>query len=247
MFFNQTTPVSKGDIMKKLKTFCSLIVILVMGTVAGAQTIEDVIAKATAAMGGQEAIDAVKSLRMDMTGTYMGKEMSMEMAILKPNHKMIKMNIMDMDIISATNGTDYWTSQMGQVVDMPVAAKEQFGSSFNQYSGVGIADLIGNGTFTYAGKEEVNGIRADVVKGVITGSGAVSIYFDAVGLPFRVLMPNDQGELDMYITDYRDVAGMLIAYKYESLTNGASEMVLEITKVEANIEIDDATFSRPAQ
>jgi hypothetical protein len=171
----------------------------------------------------------------------------MEMAILKPNSKMIKMHILDMDIISATNGTDYWMSRMGQVVDMPEAAKEQFGSSFNQYSGAGIAELIGNGTFTYSGKEDVNGIRADVVKGVITGSGAVSIYFDEAGLPFRVLMPIEEGELDMYITDYRDVGGMLIAHKFESITNGTQMMVLETTKAEANIAIDHSTFDRPTQ
>ncbi len=102
------------------------------------------------AMGGQSAIDAVKSLRMN--------------------------------IISATNGTDYWMSRSGQVMDIPASGKEQFGSSFNQYSGTGIADLIGNGTFTYSGKEDVNGISADVVKGAFTGSGDVSMYFDEAGM-----------------------------------------------------------------
>ncbi len=60
-------------------------------------------------------------------------------------------------------------------------------------------------------------------------------------------MPIEGGELDMYITDYRDVGGMLMAYKYESITNGTSDMVLEITKVEANLDIDHSIFARPAQ
>jgi len=235
--------------MKKLNLLLSLILILVTGAVATAQTVDDVIAKATAAMGGQSAIDAVKSLKMDIAGTYMGQEVEMEIAILKPNSKLIRMNLLALgvDAISATDGADYWTSRNGQVTDMPASAKEQFGSSFNNYSGTGVADLIGNGTFTYSGKEDVEGKSADVVKGVITGSGAVSIYFDAAGLPFRVLMPIEGGELDMYFTDYRDVGGMLMAYKYESITNGTPDMVLEITKVEANVDMDQSVFARPAQ
>ena len=233
--------------MKKLNLFLSLILILVMGTAASAQTVDDVISKATAAMGGQSAIDGVKSLRMSMTGTFMGGESGMEILIVKPNNKMIKMTINGMEIISATNGTDYWMSRMGQVMDMPASAKEQFGSSFYQYSGAGIAGLIGNGTFTYSGKEDVNGISADVVKGAFTGSGDVSMYFDATGLPFRMLMPTEEGDLDMYITDYRDVGGMKIAYKFESIANGSPMMVLEITEVEANADIDLSVFARPAQ
>ncbi|MBU8869679.1 MAG: hypothetical protein KOO60_02280 [Gemmatimonadales bacterium] len=233
--------------MKKLNLFLSLILILVMGTAASAQTVDDVISKATAAMGGQSAIDGVKSLKMSMTGTLQDKEIEFEVTILKPNNKMIKMNIMDMDIITATNGTDYWRSQMGQVKDMTVAAKEQFGSSFYQYSGASIAGLIGNGTFIYSGKEDVDGISADVVKGAFTGSGPVSMYFDATGLPFKMLMPNEEGDLHMSITDYRDVGGMLIAYKFESITNGESMMALEITEVEANIDIDPSIFAKPAQ
>ena len=67
--------------MKKLNLFLSLILILVMGTAASAQTVDDVISKATVAMGGQSAIDAVKSLRMKMTGTLMDKEIEMEVVV----------------------------------------------------------------------------------------------------------------------------------------------------------------------
>lgn len=218
-----------------------------MGTAASAQTVDDVISKATAAIGGQSAIDAVKSIRMTMTGTLMGGESSMEVLIVKPNCKMIKSTIQGMEIITATNGTDYWRSQLGQVTDMTASAREQFGSSFNQYSADGIADLIGNGTFTYSGKEVVNGISADVVKGAFTGSGPVSMYFDPTGLPFRMLMYNDEGDLDMYITDYRDVGGVKIAYKFESIVKGSSLMVMEITKAEANVDIDLSIFDKPAQ
>jgi hypothetical protein len=233
--------------MKKLNLFLPLILILVMGTAASAQTVDDVIARATTAIGGQSAIDGVKSIRMKMTGTFMGKETEMEVAIVKPNCKMIKSFIYDMEIITATDGTDYWRSQLGQVTDMTPSAKEQFGSSFNQYSADGIADLIGNGSFTYSGKEDVDGISADVVKGAFTGSGDVSMYFDEAGLPFRMLMPTEEGDLDMYITDYRDVGGLKIAYKFESIADGSPQMALEITEVEANVDIDPAVFTRPAQ
>ncbi len=218
-----------------------------MATAASAQTVDDVISKATAAMGGQSAIDGVKSLKMSMTGTFMGGESGMEILIVKPNTKMIKMTINDMEIVTATDGTDYWRSQMGQVMDMTASAKEQFGASFYQYCGGSLDGLIGNGTFTYSGKENVDGISADVVKGAFTGSGDVSMYFDEIGLPFRMVMPTEEGDLDMYITDYHDVGGMKIAYKFESIANGSSMMALEITEIEANVDINPSVFARPVQ
>ncbi len=233
--------------MRKRSSFLALILILVMGAAASAQTVDDVITKATAAIGGQSALDAVKSIRLNMTGTLMGKEVEMEIMTLKPDCKMIKMSFSGMNIVSATDGTDYWERRKGKVADMPEVGAAQFGASFNNFSAAGVADLIGNGTFTYSGKEDVDGIRADVVKGTITGSGDVSMYFDPAGLPFRILMPTKEGDLDMYITDYRDVGGMKIAYKFESFTNGSPMMDLEITKAEANVDIDPSAFARPAQ
>lgn len=235
--------------MKKLNLFLSLIVILMIGTLASAQTVDDLIAKSTAAMGGQSAIDAVKSIRMKISGTYLGGEVEMEVNIEKPDKKWSSMSFkaLGMEIISATNGTDYWMSQNGKVVDMPLGTKEQFWSSFHQFSTTGAANLIGNGTFIYSGKEDIDGINADVVKGVMTGSGALSIYFDETGLPFRMLMPSEGGALNMYMTNYHDVGGMLIAYKYEQIVNDTSQMVLEITEVEANANIDSSTFDRPAK
>lgn len=232
--------------MKNLNVILSLILVLVMGTIASAQTVDDVICKATEAMGGQSAIDGVKSLKVSMTGTFMGGESGMEFFIEKPNKKMIKMIVNGMEVISATNGTDYWMSRMGQVMDMPPSAKEQFGSSFYQYSGANLAGLIGNGTFTYSGKEDVDGKSADVVQGAFTGSGDVSMYFDEAGLPFKMVMPTEEGDLDMYITDYRDVSGMKIAYKFESNANGAPMMAMEITEVEANVDFDPSVFARPS-
>lgn len=72
----------KIKIMKKLNLFLSLILILMIGPLASAQTVDDVISKATAAMGGQSAIDAVKSIRMKISGTYMGEEVEMEITIV---------------------------------------------------------------------------------------------------------------------------------------------------------------------
>ena len=235
--------------MKKLNKFLYLILILMMGTVASGQTVEDMISKSTAAMGGQSAIDAVKSIRMNISGTYMGKDVEMDVVIVKPDRKLVRMSIkaLNIDNISAANGTDYWMSQNGQVMDMSLSAKEQFWASFHLYSATSAANLIGNGTFAYSGKEDVDGISADVVKGVMTGSGAVSIYFDETGLPFKILMPSENGALHMHMTNYHDVEGMLIAYKYEQIVNGSSQMVLEITKVEANVNIDPSTFVRPAK
>jgi hypothetical protein len=38
--------------MKKLNLFLSVILVLIMGSVASAQTVDDIISKATASMGG---------------------------------------------------------------------------------------------------------------------------------------------------------------------------------------------------
>ena len=60
--------------MKKVKLFLSMILILIIGTTASAQTVDDMISKATAAMGGQSAIDAIKSIKIKISAlTWVGK------------------------------------------------------------------------------------------------------------------------------------------------------------------------------
>ena len=233
--------------MKKLNFYLSIVLILVTGSVVTAQTIDDVISKADAAMGGKAAIDEIKSLKIAIKGTAMGKEATMKVLIMKPTCKLIQMSMSGLENVSATNGTDYWMRQNGKVIDMPEAAVKQFGSSFNQFCGVGIGPLIDNGTFKYIGKEEIDGKSADVIKGVITGSGEVSIYFDEVGLPFKILMPTPEGDLNMYMSDYRDVGGMKIAHKFDSDVKGKPFWNMAISKIEANIDIKPSAFTRPAE
>ncbi len=71
--------------MRKLNFFLSLILILVMGTAASAQTVDDVISKATAAVGGQSAIDAVKSLRMNISGKFVTSSVVLISSITPPS------------------------------------------------------------------------------------------------------------------------------------------------------------------
>ena len=52
-------------------------------------------------------------------------------------------------------------------------------------------------------------------------------------------------EVEVYMTDYRDVDGFKMPFKMEQRTGGQSFMTMQFEKMEINVDLDDAIFSKP--
>ena len=103
----------------------------------------------------------------------------------------------------------------------------------------------------YTGKQDVDGKQANKLK-LTNKYGEVSyFYFDpSTGLILKWEGTRKNGDKDIpwqtYFRDFRDVDGLQYPFLVESGAVG-SEQVQKIiaTKIEVNIPLDDATFSKP--
>ena len=233
--------------MKKSRVALALAMVLALATFASGQTAESVIQRAIDAMGGQAAFDSITSMSMTMSGTMMETmQIGMTMFTVKPDKIRIEMSMMGMEIIQATDGTDYWMSQAGQVMDMPEMQKEQFASNKDMFTGGGLSNLEALGaTLEYIGKDTANGIEADVVKLTFENGMIGNYYFStADGLPFMMRMDTQVGEMTMNITEYKQFGIIKMPTKMEMETP-QGPMVFTIDDVQINPALEDTLFTRP--
>lgn len=232
--------------MKKRIAILALVVLLCAMPVA-AQTVQDVMNRAMNAMGGKAKLDAMDTMMLAMKGTMMGGEMNMTMYRKAPDMLRSEVQVMGMEIIQATDGTDFWMSQMGTVMDMDENTKKQFKQSFAQMTGGNLAAMEEMGAkLSYGGQAMMDGVNADVIVMELPEGINGKMYFStADGLPFRMDMSTPMGEVNTMIGDYRVVEGIKMAHKIEMLMGGSPMMTMTIDKVEVNKPIDAGLFKRP--
>jgi outer membrane lipoprotein-sorting protein len=233
----------------KLSRF-ALVGLLVLGlaVLAQAQTAEAVLQRAVDAMGGQAAFDSVTSMSMSINGSMMGSmEFSMKMWVVKPDKVRVDMTMMGMDIIQATDGTDFWMSQGGQVMDMPEAQKENLEMNKSMMTGGGFSNLAALGITTeYVGKENADGVDAEVIRFTYKDQSTKGNWYfsSADGLPFLVKMETPVGEVQMHLSNYQVQGNMKFATHFE-MEMAQGQMVMDISDIQINIPVDNSLFTRP--
>ena len=104
-------------------------------------------------------------------------------------------------------------------------------------------------TIEMAPREQVSGKSMIVLKLMPKGGSPIFMYFDPdTGLVARTkttLSTPEMGDLEQISDqgDYRAVDGVKTAFKITN-TNAAQSVTITLTKVEHNVAIDDAVFSK---
>jgi len=237
----------RGTVMKLSRFILVCILVLGLATISLAQTADAVIQRAINAMGGQAAFDNLNSMSLTISGTMMETmEMSMKMWVVKPGKVRMDTNMMGIDIIQATDGTDYWMSSGGQVTDMPEMQKQALSINKDMMTGGGLSNLDAMGITTeYLGKESAGGVEADVVKFTYQNSTSGKWYFStADGLPFMARMEIGQGEMEMRIAEYKTFGPLKMATQFQMDTPQGA-VIMKIDDVQINQPIDATLFTRP--
>ena len=239
-----------------------VIAVLVLGSssLASAQTVDDVIEKHLAAIGGRAALAKLESRLMIGTITLStpGGDVSgpIEALTQRPNKARTLINL-DLSALGAgpiridqrfdgTNG--YMLDSMqgdrpitgGQLANMRGAI---FPSQFLDYKERGASIEL-------KGKEKVG--DRDVYVLVLTPKGgpAVRQYLDAESYLARRMVVSVEvpgmGELDQTsdFLDQRDVDGVKVPFLIKS-SSAAQSFTINVTKVEHNIKVDEKLFVKP--
>jgi outer membrane lipoprotein-sorting protein len=221
-----------------------------------AQSADDIIAKYVKTVGGMARIQAVTTLRR--TGKFTG-EGGFEAAVLQENKRPNKVReefaLQGMTGVNAYDGKTGWKiepwqgkkdaealseEEMKQIVedadfDEPLVNYQQKGNK---------VELVGT--------EQVEG--TDVFKLKVTlASGDVRFYYLDTDyyVPIKIeekrMIRGAEQEFETSLGDYKEVAGWYLPYSIETSPKGSQEkQKITLTKVEANVPLDDRRFEKPA-
>jgi len=227
----------------------------VLSPLAAAETLDEVLAKHYAAMGGLEKIRAVQSARV--TGKMMmgqGMEAPFVMEKARPNRFRMEFVFQGMTGVQAYDGKTGWRVMpfLGKKDPEPVpseALKEMEEEA--DFDGP-LVDWKSKGhAVELVGKEDIEGTPAYKVKAALKNGNVNTYYIDAE----TFLTLKEEGkrtirgtevETESSIGDYKQVEGLTLPFAVESGAKGSQQKQKMVTdKVELNPKFEDARFVMP--
>lgn len=229
---------------------------LLVPSVAGAQTLDDIIAMNLKAKGGLDKIRATSTVRM--TGHVNAKDgpsgqaktATITMLAKRPNMMRREQMVDGENMVSAFDGKSLWMSRgtmPPQAAPGPQAAyaaqDAEFDSVFVDYKEKGHAVAL-------VGTEKRDGKNVFHLSVTKKGGPPQDYYLDAAtGLERVVSVTVTPGgkptTIETELSDYREVDGRMVPFTIRQLVNGTVSASTTIDTVEFNVPADDALFRMP--
>jgi len=239
-----------------LASLAALAAIVAAGSAAHAQapalpSIDQILDKYVAAVGGRAAIEKVTSRVSKGTMEIPDAGMSGTITISEkaPDKSLAVIEIGGMGVIrDGTDGVNSW--------------EESPQTGLRDKTGVELADARRSATFNVelklktiyktlavTGREKVGSRDAYVVLATPAEGSPSRMFFDVEsGLMVRQSMtresPNGPVDVDVYLEDVRDVAGIKQPFVVRQVTQQFT-IVFRLSEVKYNVPLDDAIFKRP--
>jgi hypothetical protein len=234
--------------------------ILTCGRITAAQTADDVVEKYLAAIGGRAALAKITSrsttgtIALSLpTGPVSG---SIEILNQRPN-KTRTLTKLDLSSLGAGQLTreQRFDGTTGYVLDSLQGNRELTGNQLENLKNTMFPTPLltyqeRGATVELAGKEKVDGRDVYVVIFKPKTGSVVRQFIDAeTYLPARIVVKVDTpeaGEVEQTsdLSDYREVDGIKIPFTIK-VSTGPQSFTISVTKVEHNVKVDEALFSKP--
>ncbi len=224
---------------------------------AGAQAVDDLIARNLEAKGGLDRINRVETLRMTgRTTAGPGTEAPFVMEIKRPDKVRMDVTVRGDTMTQAFDGKTGWQTAAVPGKTEPQVLPERVTRGMAQQADFAgpLVDARAKGTaIEYGGLVKLDTGEAHRLD--LTGKAGEkrSIFLDAkTFLEVRGEATFTQGGRTItvisLIGDYRPVDGLVLPHRVESAPRGAAQrMRTTIDKIELNVPIDDARFAMPRQ
>ncbi len=110
-----------------------------------------------------------------------------------------------------------------------------------------LANYLKNGQLTLEGEENVNGKPAYKIKATVEGGAIIDLFIDKeTFFLVKTASTTDANgttvTMDSYPSDYTETNGLMIPMKTSTSAQGM-DILINFTKVEVDIPMEDSTFS----
>ena len=216
---------------------------------ASTATVDQIIEKYIAAVGGAEAIQKVTS-RVEKGSIHaMGSDSPIELYTKAPDKRISFTQMGGGHSITAFDGTVGWMGSTGRAA-REMSPEEASAAALDAafYLPLRLKEMFPQ--LRRGRPEEINGTPCEVVMGSAPGKPPVRLYFDkSTGLLVRSVRYADtpMGRMPTQIdyADYRAADGVKIPYRW-TLARPNGRFTIQISDVQSNVPIDDAKFAKPS-
>jgi hypothetical protein len=220
---------------------------------AAMPTSDDIVDKYVKAVGGKDALEKITS--RSMKGSFDLEAFgvagaAVEMFAKAPNKSATKIDIAGFGVVNRVyDGATGWASDpmagLRELSGLELAQMKR-GSDFYQ-------ELNFKKHYTkmeVKGKEKVGSSEAYVIEATPSEGGPEKLYFDVntnllVRHDAEVESPQGKLLMETYMEDYKVVDGVKIPHTVKQV-NPAMTIVIKITEVKNNVDIDDTKFNKPS-
>ena len=213
-------------------------------------TVDQVLDKYLAAMGGQAAFDKIttRTAKATIEIPDMGITGAMTMTEKAPNKSLVIIEIAQMTVREGTDGIVAWDEnpQTGLREKAGIELAEyKRGSMFNVETKLKTAYP----KMTVAGRDTVNGKAVMVIDAIPEQGAPVKIFFDSeTGLILKQAGTRETPEgpitFESFYEDYRPIDGIKQPYTLRQVTSRFTS-VIRINEMKHNVPVDDALFRKP--
>lgn len=217
-----------------------------------AQTVDEIVDKHIAAMGGADKLKGVNTLVIERTLAVQNMEIPNKTTIMVGKALRTESSIMGNSMVQVVDGTTGWMIRpammggTGDPEDMPAEMVKQqvgqldpFGPLFNYKEKGNKVELVG--------KEKVEKSDAFHLKITTKDGQTMDEYIDANTYMLTKLKTNMQGqEGEIAFSDYKDVEGIKIANTMD-MSSQMGTMSFITNKVTVNGKVDESIFKKPAK
>lgn len=218
-------------------------------------TLDQLLQKHYAAMGGMEAMKAVQTLMATGKAVAMGGQLELPMVLKakRPNMVRQEMSLQGRSIISCYDGTTAWTvnpmaggepTKMGETEAAQLADSADLDGALVDYKAKGH-------TIEMLGKEDVEGSPAYKLKITRKSGRTETMWLDATRfLPVKtfakVSQMGQEMEVESFTSNYKAVNGVMLPFTMEQKMGGNTLVTLTFESYVVNKDIPDSDFKMPA-
>ena len=242
----------------KLSKFtCTITAILLNGLLSFSlsQTVDDIIDKYDAAIGGLDKINSIQTVKITAKTTRRDNDVPLIEYIKKPDKIRTEITMQGQTMIRAYDGTIGWgISPFRGNKDAEKMNEEETNGmkEMVQFEGPLVNNKDKGSTAELLGKDDYEGTSVFKIK-LTTKTGNIHTFY--IDDNSYLLLKEDRKltirekeiNIERIYGDYRSEDGYIMAHSIESKSGGergGSQKVL-VEKVEFNISIDDSIFSMP--
>lgn len=218
-----------------------------------AQSVDEIIKKNIEAKGGYDKIKSVHSFKMAGNVTQQGMEIPFTIHQKRPSFFRLEATVQSQTMVQAYDGETAWwifpfmgdptPQKMPEDQAKEIIDQAEFDGHLVDYKQKGHK-------VEFLGKEDMEGTEVLKLKLTKKDGDVQYYYLDAeYNIELKISSKRKQGEseleVDTYLSDYKEVNGLMIAHSMESKVGGNTVNQIQIESIEMNVEVDGSQFKMP--